>query len=147
MVRTLLLGALLITLNLTAQNKKSPIDKFRQLEDILPTPNESRTASGAPGYKYWQQRADYSIDVELDDVNQKIIGRASITSLGQAAATQFWELALFPFLTASLPSVAALLDRRPMMAWAQGTSGASSCWHNPQLDWLELTGPLICRLL
>jgi len=79
MVRTLLLGALLITLNLTAQNKKSPIDKFRQLEEILPTPNEYRTASGAPGHKYWQQRADYSIDVELDDVNQKIIGRASIT--------------------------------------------------------------------
>ena len=79
MVRTLLLGALLLSLNLTAQNKKSPIDKFRQLEEILPTPNEYRTASGAPGHKYWQQKADYSIDVELDDTNQKIIGRASIT--------------------------------------------------------------------
>jgi len=62
-----------------AQNKLSPVDKFRQLEEILPTPNEYRTASGAPGHRYWQQRADYSIDVELDDANQKIIGSETIT--------------------------------------------------------------------
>ena len=35
MVRTLFLGAILLSLNLAAQNKKSPIDKFRQLEEIL----------------------------------------------------------------------------------------------------------------
>lgn len=62
-----------------AQSKLSPVDKFRQLEEILPTPNEYRTASGAPGHKYWQQRADYSIDVELDDINQKIIGSETVT--------------------------------------------------------------------
>jgi hypothetical protein len=33
-------------------------NKFEQLGTILPTPNEQRTASGAPGAKYWQQRAD-----------------------------------------------------------------------------------------
>jgi len=49
MIRRLLLGALFVTLHLAAQNKKSPIDKFRQLEEILPTPNDYRTASGAPG--------------------------------------------------------------------------------------------------
>jgi hypothetical protein len=49
------------------------------LEEILPTPNDYRTASGAPGHRYWQQRADYVIDVELDDVNQRIIGRETIT--------------------------------------------------------------------
>ncbi|HEX9641033.1 MAG TPA: hypothetical protein VGB13_06945, partial [Candidatus Krumholzibacteria bacterium] len=42
-------------------------DPFRQLEEILPTPNAFRTASGAPGPEYWQQRADYVIEVELDD--------------------------------------------------------------------------------
>ncbi|HZI54213.1 MAG TPA: hypothetical protein VFD56_10935, partial [Chitinophagaceae bacterium] len=36
-------------------------NKFEQLGSILPTPNEYRTASGAPGPKYWQQRADYDI--------------------------------------------------------------------------------------
>ncbi len=54
-------------------------DKFRQLEELLPTPNEQRTASGAPGHGYWQQRADYSIDVELDDTKQTITGRETVT--------------------------------------------------------------------
>jgi hypothetical protein len=63
---------------LQAQSKSSPLDKFRQLEEILPTANEYRTASGAPGHKYWQQRADYQIAVELDDVNQRITGAATI---------------------------------------------------------------------
>jgi hypothetical protein len=59
--------------------KPIPSDKFRQLEELLPTPNEQRTASGAPGRGYWQQRADYVIDAELDDVNQAITGRETIT--------------------------------------------------------------------
>ncbi len=64
---------------LTAQSKTDPTDKFRQLEEILPTANEYRTASGAPGHRYWQQRADYVIDVELDDVNQRLIGKETVT--------------------------------------------------------------------
>ncbi len=52
--------------------------KFRQLEEILPTPNHYRTASGAPGEAYWQQRADYEIEVELDDEQQRIIGSETI---------------------------------------------------------------------
>ncbi len=54
-------------------------DKFRQLEEILPTANAYRTSSGAPGHGYWQQRADYVIDVELDDENQRIIAHEQIT--------------------------------------------------------------------
>ena len=54
--------------------RKQYIDKFRQLEEDLPTPNGYRTASGAPGREYWQQRADYVIDVELDDAKQRLIG-------------------------------------------------------------------------
>ena len=54
-------------------------DKFRQLEEILPTPNVYRTGSGAPGHEYWQQRADYRIDVELDDVENRITGSETIT--------------------------------------------------------------------
>ena len=57
----------------------NPIDKFKQLEEILPTPNDQRTASGAPGKGYWQQRADYVIDVELDETKRRIIGRETIT--------------------------------------------------------------------
>ena len=71
-------AALLFPQQLAAQSKASPIDKFRQLEEMLPTPTVYRTASGAPGSKYWQQRADYNIKVELDDENQRIIGSETI---------------------------------------------------------------------
>ncbi|MFO0357868.1 MAG: M1 family metallopeptidase [Sphingobacteriaceae bacterium] len=54
-------------------------NKFEQLGTILPTPNEYRSASGAPGPKYWQQKADYDIDVTLDEKNRKIIGTEWIT--------------------------------------------------------------------
>ncbi len=62
-----------------AQSKSNPIDKFKQLEEILPTPNEYRNASGAPGHRYWQQRADYKIAAELDDLSHRITGTETIT--------------------------------------------------------------------
>lgn len=54
-------------------------NKFEQLGTILPTPNEYRTASGAPGNKYWQQKADYDIDVTLDEKNLTVIGTETVT--------------------------------------------------------------------
>lgn len=54
-------------------------NKFEQLGSILPTPNEYRTASGAPGPKYWQQRCDYDIKGTLDENNQKFTGTETIT--------------------------------------------------------------------
>ncbi len=54
-------------------------NKFEQLGTILPAPNEYRTASGAPGPKYWQQRADYDIKCELDEVQKKLTGSETIT--------------------------------------------------------------------
>ena len=54
-------------------------NKFEQLGTILPTPNEYRTASGAPGPKYWQMRADYDIKCELDEKNNKLTGTEVIT--------------------------------------------------------------------
>ena len=53
--------------------------KFEQLGTMLPTPNSYRTASGAPGIDYWQQRADYKINVILNDDNQTISGEETIT--------------------------------------------------------------------
>lgn len=54
-------------------------NKFEQLGTILPTPNEYRTASGAPGNKYWQQRADYDIKASLDEKIQKLTGNERVT--------------------------------------------------------------------
>lgn len=62
-----------------AQSKSKPADKFKQLEEWLPTPNEYRAASGAPGHRYWQQQADYTINVELDDANRRITGSETVT--------------------------------------------------------------------
>lgn len=57
----------------------SGAQKFAQLEQLLPTPNTYRTASGAPGHEYWQQQADYKISVSLDEENQSIVGSEQIT--------------------------------------------------------------------
>ena len=53
--------------------------KFEQLGTTLPTPNEYRTASGAPGHAYWQQKADYVIKIVLNDENRSITGHETIT--------------------------------------------------------------------
>ncbi|MDB5232560.1 MAG: family metallopeptidase [Chitinophagaceae bacterium] len=54
-------------------------NKFEQLGTILPTPNEYRTASGAPGPKYWQQRCDYDIRCQLDETNLKLTGSETVS--------------------------------------------------------------------
>ncbi|MFN8274241.1 MAG: M1 family metallopeptidase [Flavobacteriaceae bacterium] len=59
-------------------------NKFRQMYDLLATPNSYRTASGAPGPEYYQQQADYKIDVELDDKNARLFGTETITYTNNA---------------------------------------------------------------
>jgi hypothetical protein len=59
-------------------------NKFRQMYDLLATPNMYRTASGAPGPEYYQQQADYKMDIVLDDKNTKIYGTETITYTNNA---------------------------------------------------------------
>lgn len=54
-------------------------NKFAQLGEELPTPNEYRNAAGAPGHNYYQQKADYKIDVQIDDQTQRLSGVETIT--------------------------------------------------------------------
>ena len=54
-------------------------DKFRQLDELLPTPNETRAASGAPGHRYWQQRADYRLRATLDENKRSVSGSGTVT--------------------------------------------------------------------
>ena len=54
-------------------------DKFRPLKELLPTPNDQRTASGSPGKGYWQQQADHEINVELDEAKQNLTASETIT--------------------------------------------------------------------
>ncbi|WP_034061371.1 M1 family metallopeptidase [Lacinutrix jangbogonensis] len=82
------LSALFVTVGVFAQQdqeKKEPQqghvnqNKFKQLYDEFSTPNMYRAASGAPGAAYYQQQADYVMDLELDDVNAKLSGFETIT--------------------------------------------------------------------
>ncbi len=74
----------LLPLGLWAQNiRNNPSsnhgNKFEQLGTILPDANTYRTASGAPGHQYWQQRADYDIEATLDEKNLILFGKERIT--------------------------------------------------------------------
>ena len=66
------------------QTKGDYYDAFRQLDVDLPTPNVYRTASGAPGSQYWQQRADYKISVTLDEANRRVSASETITYTNNA---------------------------------------------------------------
>ena len=63
---------------------KNDISKFRQMYNEFATPNMYRTASGAPGPEYYQQQADYKMDIELDDKNAKLFGSETITYTNNA---------------------------------------------------------------
>ncbi|MCO4807672.1 MAG: M1 family metallopeptidase [Flavobacteriales bacterium] len=74
MIRFLLFCSLTL-LSLVSQSQ----EKFEQLGNDLPTPNSYRTASGAPGHEYYQQKADYEMDIVLDDTKQSVSGKIKIT--------------------------------------------------------------------
>lgn len=54
-------------------------NKFERIDPLLPSPNEYRTASGAPGHKYWQQQCDYDIKASLDEQKMMLTGEETIT--------------------------------------------------------------------
>jgi len=96
-------------------------DKFRQLEELLPTPGEVRTASGAPGHAYWQQRADYKLRATLDERNRSISGEGSVTYHNNSPDTlgYLWvQLDQNMFRPDSDRLVTATLPSRE--AWAKG---------------------------
>ncbi len=76
MNKLITIACIVLAMPLAAQDWKG---KFEQLDQLLPTPNEYRSASGAPGAKYWQQQADYLINAELHDDTQSITGSETIT--------------------------------------------------------------------
>lgn len=82
------LGAICLSISgLMAQQASSQYNantRFEQMGAMLPTPNTYRTASGAPGRDYWQQKADYDIKAELNDENQTITGSEKITYFNNA---------------------------------------------------------------
>ena len=88
----LLAQGMLYAQNLQNNPNSNHGNKFEQLGTILPTPNEYRTASGAPGPKYWQQRVDYDIKCELDETGLKLTGSEVVTYYNNSpdALTYLW---------------------------------------------------------
>lgn len=76
---TLCLSVASIGMAQVQQTKGNYVDKFRQMDEIWPTANSYRTAGGEPGHEYWQQRADYKINVTLDEKKHRIEGNVEIT--------------------------------------------------------------------
>ncbi|WP_405604265.1 M1 family metallopeptidase [Polaribacter sp. Asnod1-A03] len=76
----------------TTQQGHTNQNKFKQLKDLLATPNEQRTASGAPGKSYTQQKVDYVMDIVLDDEKSRITGKETITYHNNSAdeLTYLW---------------------------------------------------------
>lgn len=71
---------LILIVNITqAQERSNHGRKFEQLDNMLRSPNEYRGADGAPGPRYWQQKADYKIKCTLDTKTQRIDGSEVIT--------------------------------------------------------------------
>ncbi|MGB0424878.1 MAG: M1 family peptidase, partial [Flavobacteriales bacterium] len=81
----------IICVSAFAQNGNNE-DKFKQLREEYPTPNVYRTASGAPGHQYWQQKVDYDMEIRLDDDKQQIYGEETITYTNNSpdALTYLW---------------------------------------------------------
>lgn len=71
-------------LSALAQTENINQSRFRQLYDQLPTPNMYRTGGGAPGAFYYQQQANYKMDIRLDDENQRIYGEETVTYINNA---------------------------------------------------------------
>ncbi|UII33695.1 M1 family metallopeptidase [Fulvivirga ulvae] len=84
MKRVILSLAILLPFQFSVAQEKQWEGKFEQLGTELPTPNEYRTGSGAPGNEYWQQQANYEIEVELNDKNQSVTGKEKITYINNS---------------------------------------------------------------
>lgn len=69
------------------QTKGDFVDKFRQLEEILPTPNRYRSASGEPGRDYWQQQVDYKITAVLDETKRHLSASQQISYTNNSPET------------------------------------------------------------
>jgi len=84
MFRYLLFTVLWLSAQVISAQSSYNESKFKQLKEELPTPGVFRTASGAPGPFYYQQQADYLINIRLDAKNQRIYGDEVITYFNRA---------------------------------------------------------------
>ncbi|WP_299708623.1 M1 family aminopeptidase [uncultured Tenacibaculum sp.] len=127
----LLLAVMFITSSVYAQQgkdaekkpQKGHVDnnKFRQLKDVLATPNSQRTASGAPGHQYTQQKVDYVMNLRLDEKNNKLYGDETITYKNNSKDN-------LEYLWLQLDQNMRAPDSKTPLAESRGASG----WQTPE---------------
>jgi hypothetical protein len=131
------------------QTKGTFRDKFRQLDESLPTANAYRTAGGEPGHEYWQQQVDYDIDVRLLEDERRIEASERIRYTNNSPDTlRFLWLQLdqnrfrsdslaesAPFADSSRrgPKVEAASGRQTTAAEPWKSCGATNSW--PTMSW------------
>ena len=76
-----------VAISAVDQSKGFFEDKFRQLDEAFPSPNLSRPATGEPGPTYWQQRADYKIQIKLNEESRSVEGSETITYTNNSPLT------------------------------------------------------------
>src|SRR2546427_10605385 len=70
---------------LALQQSVADSSPFRQL--ALPSPTPVRGATGGPGPRYWQQRADYTLEATLDTATNMLRGRGRIYYVNRSPET------------------------------------------------------------
>jgi len=103
--------------------QKGHIDnnKFRQLKDVLATPNDQHNAAGAPGYAYTQQKVDYVMDLRIDEKNDKLYGDETITYHNNSKDN-------LEYLWVQLDQNMRAPDSKTPLAKSEGASG----WQSPE---------------
>ena len=124
-----------------AENMQEPPfeDKFRQLEEILPTPNAYRNAAGQPGRDYWQQKVDYSIEVALDEDRQRIAGTQTVTYHNNSpdTLTYLWlHLDQNRFRDDSIAELSRTFDATGPQGEENGTTAQISLDHLRRLQYM-----------
>ena len=134
--KLLLLSFVFVSAGAFAQEEKSEAktghtntNKFKQLYDEFATPNMYRAGSGAPGANYYQQQADYKMDIELDDDQKKLYGYETITYTNNSPD----EL---KYLWVQLDQNMRARDSKTPLISSSGFSGAerASSFANSHLD-------------
>ncbi len=70
---------MLLLTSVFGQKRSNHGNVFEDLNYLLPDPGPYRSADGAPGPQYWQQRADYDIECRLVPDEQRLYGNELIT--------------------------------------------------------------------
>src|SRR3989442_8682140 len=106
--------ALIALVVLTTQQASSVADTspFRAL--ALPTPTPVRSASGAPGPRYWQQRADYTLEATLDTATNMLAGRGRIYYVNRSPEPLAFVWVQLDQNLFAPGSVSAVLDQPPL---------------------------------